>query len=498
MRYKTLRIGLLLIISAAVMTPWAMEKHQTGVTFEKIKSGPGNDWVTYAGGYTAQRHSPLSVINRMNVTRLVPQWVFKIGGDENLRVTPLVYDGVMYITSHSGLKAVEADSGREQWSYDYGGWLNRGAALWGDKVFYISNTCTIVALDRLSGQLQWQKQYADFRQKYNCTMAPLALRGRLIVGVSGGSDGARGFLAALSAEDGHELWRFWTVPEEGTLQGGATTWMTGSYDAEQNILFWATGHPWPDFNGSDRPGDNLYSDTVLALDPDQGTLRWYFQFTPHDVHGWDASEPLVLVDRLWHGEQHRLLMQANRNGFFYVLDRVAGKFLAASPFVQRLTWAEGLDNQGRPVKVPEKNRGWLKESFGVCPGLTGATNWMSSAYNPETRLFYVAVLEACDMERGHYFLRAIDPEDGRVRWEYPMAGRAGMYAGVLSTAGGLVFAGDDAGQLLALDAASGEKLWQYSTGQYIFASPMTYQIEDKQFVAIAAGSKIFTFGLNKP
>lgn len=489
--------GILLFVVLILL--WGMEK--TGVTFEKIRNGPGDAWVTYAGNYTAQRHSPLSSINRTNVSRLVPQWTYEMAEEfGNLRVTPLVYDGLMYITNSFGIKAVDAGSGLERWSWRSSSysqiWLNRGAALLGDSVFFVMGNCTLVALDRLTGRLIWQKQYADPQGGYHSTMAPLALKDRLIVGVSGGSQGARGFLAALSAEDGRELWRFWTVPDGGALKGGATTWMTGSYDAEQNILYWATGHPWPDFDDSGRPGDNLFSDCVLALNPDSGQLKWYFQFTPHDVHGWDASEPLVLADRLWHGEQRWLLMQANRNGFFYVLDRITGEFLSASPFVKRVTWADGLDGRGRLIKVPERNRGWLKDSPGVCPGLTGATNWMSSAYNPDTRLFYVVALEACDMERGQYFLRAINPEDGRIRWEHAMVGRASMHAGVVSTAGGLIFAGDDAGQMLALDAANGEKLWQYATGQHIFASPMTFQMGSRQYVAIAAGSNIFTYGLD--
>jgi alcohol dehydrogenase (cytochrome c) len=335
-------------------------------------------------------------------------------------------------------------------------------------------------------------------------------------------------VAALHPDTGKEVWRFWTVPAKGepgsetwggfpAEMGGAPTWTTGSYDPELNLIYWPTGNPWPDFYGGRRPGDNLYSDCVLALDADTGKFKWHFQFTPHDVWDWDANENPVLLDAVFRGRPRKLLVQANRNGFYYILDRVTGEFLHAKPFVKKLDWTSGLDDKGRPKVIPEK----IPTPAGtkVCPSVRGASNWMSPTYSPATGLFYVVTLEQCDLivasakepvpasgfrgtgnegiptEPGKFYLRALDVLSGDLKWEYPMPGPGIMWAGAVSTAGGVVFTGDDDGNLVALDAVSGKDLWHFSTGHSLFASPATYMVDGKQYVTIAAESDVFTFGL---
>ena len=374
--------------------------------------------------------------------------------------------------------------------------MNRGAALLDDKVFFITKNCVLVALDRKTGKLKWQKKYADSEKGYYSTVAPLALKDKIIVGVSVGGENAKGFVGAFSPEDGKELWRFWTIPENSKLKGGAATWTTGSYDPKLNLLYWTTGSPKLDSKSEILSQETFYSNSVLVLNHDSGQLRWSFQFMPYDAHHWDANEIPVLFDAYAGGKIYSFLGQANRNGFFYLMDRVNGDFLLGMPFVKKMTWARDLGSNGHPVEMPGMNGLWTKEKKGICPGLTGATNWMSPSFNPETKLFYVVTLESCDMERGDYFLRALDPlAGGQIKWEYKMPGPGSMYAGTVSTAGGLVFVGDDAGHLVGLDAVTGKKLWQFAMGSPIFASPMTYSVNGKQYVAIAAGSNIFSFGL---
>jgi alcohol dehydrogenase (cytochrome c) len=338
-------------------------------------------------------------------------------------------------------------------------------------------------------------------------------------------------VASISAATGEETWRFWTVPGEGEpgseswggfplKWGGAPTWTTGSHDPELNLSYWPTGNPFPDFYGGKREGDNLYSNSVVALDATSGEMKWYFQFTPHDTHDWDANEQLVLIDGEYKGRKRKLMLHADRNGFYYVLDRETGEFLHGIPFVERLDWATGLDENGRPIEVPnmEPSPGGIK----VCPSVRGATNWMSPSINPKIGLLYVVTLEQCDIytgsakeaipstgfrgtggeqipaEPGKFYLRALDAKSGEIKWEYPMPGPARMWAGTVSTEGGLVFSGDDDGSLVALDARSGEDLWHFPMGNTIFASPMTYMTEGKQFVTIATATDIFTFALFEP
>ena len=500
------------------------------VTSEELRKGPNENWLTYIGDYAGHRHSPLTQINRTNVARLVPQWVRHIDAQGDLETTPLVYQGVMYFTNSNEVYALDGVTGREIWRYAEPGvrrrGVNRGAAIIGDRLFFETSDCHLVALRRANGGILWDRDFAAGNRAFSCTGAPLIVKDKVIVGVA--SSGETCFVAALSSETGDEAWRFRSVPKKGEPGaetwgdfpldwGGAPAWTTGTYDPQLNLLYWATGNPWPDFYGGDRPGDNLYTDCVLALDPDTGKLRWYFQFVPHDTHDWDANETPVLVDAEFQGRPRKLLVQANRNGFYYVLDRTSGEFLAAQPFVKKLNWAKGVDAKGRPIEVPnmDPSAGGVR----VCPSVHGATNYWAPSLNPELGLFYVVALEECETfytsaqkpspnsgfrgtghtsipsEPGEFFLRALDVTTGKLRWEFPMPGPTTMWAGNMSTAGGLVFTADDDGDLVAVDAKTGSDLWHFYMGSNLKASPMAFAVEGKEYIAIASGSNIFTFGL---
>lgn len=502
------------------------------VTPEAIRKSPGSEWLTYNGDYAATRHSALAQINTSNVKSLVAKWVFHVEGAKKLEASPLVHAGLMYVSNTNELYAIDARSGRKVWYYRAEGAkgtrVNRGTALLGDNVYFATADCHLIALNRSTGNLVFDVEYASFAGGYTTSIAPLALRNGILVGVAGGGSGQRGFVASLDPATGKEKWRFWTVPGKGEAgaetwggfpaeMGGAPTWTTGSYDPELDTVYWPTGNPWPDFYGGRRPGDNLYSDCVVALDANTGKLKWHFQFTPHDVWDWDANENLVLLDAPFRGRQRKLLVQANRNGFYYILDRVSGEFLHAKPFVKKLDWTTGLDDRGRPKVVAEK----IPTPAGtkVCPSVRGASNWMSPSYNPATGLFYVVTLEQCDIivasakepvpasgfrgtgnegiptEPGKFYLRALDVLNGNLKWEYEMPGPGIMWAGTVSTAGGVIFSGDDDGNLVALDARTGKDLWHFATGHNLFSSPVTYMVDGKQYVTIVTESDIFTFGL---
>ena len=506
------------------------------VTYENILEGPDEDWLTYAGDYAAQRHSSLTQINTENVSSLVPKWVYHVEVGRRLSSIPLVYDGILYVGNSNEVHALDAVNGRKIWHYrqenvEGGARANRGVGLLGDKVFFVTGDCYLIALHRKTGALIWNHQYADPKQGYHCTVAPFAYKDRIVVGVSGGDSGMRGFLTAHSADTGEELWRFWTIPAKGefgadtwgpkTLDwGGAGTWMSGSYDPDLNILYWGTGNPWPDFYGGDRPGDNLYTDSLIALDGDSGELKWYFQFTPHDVWDWDAQEFPVLLDLPYKGKNRKLVTQANRNGFYYVLDRVSGEFLHANPFVDQLTWASGIDENGRPILVEGQDP--QPGGVEVCPTVRGAANYMSPSFNPNTGLLYIIALEGCDVytssarepipmvgfagtggekpprNSNQFYLRALNPTSGERVWEYPMTGPTIMWAGTLSTEGGIVFFGDDDHHLVALEAKTGEHLWHFSLGQQLFSSPITYMVDGRQYVTLVSQTDVFTFGLFEP
>jgi alcohol dehydrogenase (cytochrome c) len=498
--------------------------------------GPG-DWPTYNGQTEGNRYSPLDQINIGNVSRLAPRWTFQLRGAQGLQTTPVVIGGLMIVTSPNEAYALDAGSGREVWHYRRtvaegdGGDVpaaNRGIAVLGDKIFMATPDAHLLALNWVTGGLVWDVKVADYKEEYRISAAPLVVGDLVITGVGFGDLGARGFLIAYKASTGKEAWRFYTMPAPGDPlaktwvgralpHGGADTWMTGTYDPENDLLIWTTGNPCPDFNGDERKGDNLYSNSAIALKPGTGKLQWYFQFTPHDVHDWDAQETPLLVDAMFHGRKRHLLLQANRNGFFYVLDRITGQFLMATPFVDKLTWARGIASDGRPEVLPAT--GPTLKGTKVCPAPEGATNWMSPAWSPATGLFYVQALEKCSIyfkgsavwekgkpfrdqiaheipgEPGEKFLRAIDIQTGKVAWERPQVGPGNTWGGLLATAGGLVFFCDDGGAFAAADAETGKPLWHFQMSEPWHASPMTYAVNGKQYVAIATGAGIVAFGL---
>jgi alcohol dehydrogenase (cytochrome c) len=510
----------------------------TSVTAEDLLTRPvGANWSSYNGDYTGRRFSGLHEISPANVAQLRAAWAFHPGNSQRLEATPVVIRGVMYVTSANDVFALDARTGRVVWHHqrpvsaglldDAAAHKNRGVAVWEHSVYVETDDAHLLSLDARSGNLLWDVAYADKVKHYGATSAPLVVKGAVIVGTSGGDSGVRGFVASYDAASGKLNWRLWTIPGPGEfgssswpgdsyLHGGATTWMPGTYDPELDTLYWTTSNAAPDFVGDSRPGDDLYTSCVLAIDPTTGKLKWHFQFTPHDLYDYDANETPVLVDTEENGAVRHLLVQANRNGFFYVLDRASGKFLRATPFVEKLNWAQGVDASGRPLlsgRIP------TREGTLICPGINGATNWFSPSYNPNTRLFYVMALENCNLffasarrfvqgetyydtgtklppeEHQQKILLALSMEDGKTVWRYPQLGEGDSWGGTLTTAGGLVFFADDAGSLEAVEATTGRALWHFSTGQRISASPMTYAVDGVQYVALCAGSDVFSFAL---
>jgi alcohol dehydrogenase (cytochrome c) len=497
------------------------------------------DWSGYHGSPGGNRYSTIDEVTPATVARLAPKWIFNLPNTSPLETTPLVVDGLMYVSSGNECYALDAGSGRQVWHYfrprtknlngNAGGGFNRGVAISGNRLFMVTDHAHIIALNRLSGAVLWDTQMDDWKLNYNATSAPLIVGDLVVSGVAGGDEGVRGFLAAFDQATGKESWRFWTVPkkgeplsetwgEKGIEHPSAAPWFTGSYDAELGIVYWQGGNPGPDYNGDDRPGDNLYSDSTLALDAKTGKLKWYFQYTPHDVWDWDAAQPEVLVDADWQGQPRKLLLHANRNGFFYVFDRTNGKLLLAQPFVKKLTWAKRIGDDGRPVMNP--NHIPTKDGTMTCPAVEGATNWFSPSYNPQTGLFYVQTLEKCNIyvkseekweagkayfagtargvpdDNPQKFLRAIDIHTGKIKWELPQKGRAESWGGTLATSTGLVFFCEDSGAFMAADATSGKMLWNFQLNANWKASPITYKFDNKQYFAVAAGSDIVAFALS--
>src|SRR4029453_3070669 len=510
------------------------------VRFEDIARPKPGAWPTYDGSLSGNRFSSLDQINTSNVQKLAPKWMFTIqDAPRALEGTPVVVNGVMYVTSVNEAIALDARTGREIWHYsrprtqglagDAASGINRGVAVLGDRVFMVTDNAHLIALDRATGKLLWDVEMADSRQNYGATGAPLVVNDLVISGVSGGDEGIRGFVDAYRASTGAHVWRFWTVPAPGQPgsetwigraieHGCAATWLTGTYDPDARLLYWPTGNPCPDYNGDERKGDNLYSASVVALDPDTGKLRWHYQFTPHDLHDWDANETPVLVDARFRGQPRKLVVQGNRNGFFYVLDRLTGELLRAEPFVKNLTWGGGLHPDGRPQLLAGYENS--VEGTRTCPAVSGAANWPSTAFNPATGLFYVMASEGCavyrknadwfelgksfyggttkgaTIEGGGKYLRALDLQSGRLVWEVPRVGGGASASGVMSTAGGLGFYGDNTGgALIAINAKTAQRLWQFETHQAWKSSPMTYAIDGKQYVGVAAGSTVRVFGL---
>ena len=510
------------------------------VTWERLVNAAEepHNWLMYSGTFDSQRYSRLDQIHNRNVQGLTLKWAYQIPEIDRAETVPLVVDGVMFVTeAPSNVVALDAATGRQYWRYNHElpddlriccGRNNRGVAILGETLFMSTLDAHLAAIDARTGNLVWNREVADYRAGYSKTAAPLVVKDQVVTGTAGGEFGIRGFLDSYNAETGEREWRAWTIPGpdhpdnqswsgDSWRTGGSPTWITGSYDPDLDLVYWGTGNPGPDYNGDVRMGDNLYADSALALDGATGDMRWYFQFTPHDVHDWDAIQVPILGDIQYEGETRRVMMWANRNGFFYTIDRESGEFLVGKPFA-RQTWAEGLDENGRPIRRP--NMFPSAEGTLVSPPATGGTNWQSPAYNPRTGLFYVMAFDGEakffirdeDYVEGDRFtgggqervlptdeytsaVRAIDPRTGDRRWEFRV--KPQTMAGLLTTAGDLVFGGTVDGYFYALDAVSGQELWHIALGTQVRSAPMTFAVDGRQYVTIAVGNVVYTFGLDE-
>jgi alcohol dehydrogenase (cytochrome c) len=534
----------LLLVLAAVSL-------EAQVSFDRIlRAGqePQN-WLTYSGTFMSQRHSALNQITPANVKNLELQWVWQSRSLEKYEATSIVVDGVLYtVQDPDDVVALDAVTGRVFWTYNYTpspdarpccGRLSRGVAILGDTLFIGTIDAHLVAIDAKNGKPLWNTEVAKAASGYALTHAPLVVKDKVIIGTAGGEYGIRGFIAAYDVKTGKEAWRFYTIvgprepgnetwQNEGWKHRGGSVWVTGSYDPDTNLTYWGVGNPGPDWNGDPRPGDNLYSDSVVALDADTGKLKWYYQFSPHDEFDYDSVQVPVLADMQWEGRQRKVMLWANRNGLFYVLDRTTGQFLLGKPFVE-VNWMNGFDEKGRPMRVPGK----VPSADGtlIYPGNQGGTNWYSPSYSPHTGLFYIptwagyfSIYSKFDVEyvegrnygggtpkspvpitrdtpnlrkdeEGHGAIRAIDPKTGERKWEFKMSDVTD--AGILTTATDLLFSGGREGYFYALDARDGTLLWKAAVGGIVQSGPMTYSVGGKQYVAVAAGNSLFSFALRQ-
>ena len=539
----------LVVAVLLVAASYRLDAQVTSDRILRAAEEPQN-WLTYSGGYSSQRYSLLKQIDTSTVKNLELKWMFQNQVFGPWETSPLVVDGVMYLTQRpNDVIALDAKSGRVFWQYRYTnsgrqqvccGAQNRGVAILGDTLFMGTLDAHLVALDAKNGKPLWNVLVADDKLAYSVTLAPLVVKDKVIVGVGGAEYGIRGFVAAYDPKNGKELWRFYTIPGKGEPgseswsgqaweHGGGSVWVTGSYDPALNLTYWGVGNPGPDWNPDQRPGDNLYTDSVVALDADTGKLKWHYQFTPNDGYDYDAVQVPVLVDMNWRGAQSKLMLWANRNGFFYVLDRTNGQFLYGTPFT-KVTWATGLDAKGRPIRAP--NSSPTVEGTIIYPGVQGGTNWYSPSYSPRTGLFYISSwadyfmnvskmpaeyspgqrytggaprspvpsllrgpINTWTSENGYGAVVAMDPNTGEKKWEFKMTDVTG--AGILSTASDLVFTGNREGYFYALDARNGTMLWKTRLGGAVASGPMTYRTDGRQYVSIAAGHALFVFALRQ-
>ena len=541
------------LIAAGLLVVLAGSGLQAQVTFERLLAAERepHNWLTYSGTYSSTRYSLLDQVNRDNVSDLEMKWIFQAQSLQSFEATPLVVDGIMYLTeAPNTIVALDARLGRVFWTYAYRpssesrpccGQVNRGLAILGDKLFMGTMDAQLVAVDTVSGRPVWKTSLADPKAGYAMTLAPLVVKDMVVVGIAGGEFGIRGFIAAYDAETGKELWRFYTIPGPGQpghetwegdswKHGGGGVWVTGSYDPDLDLMYWGIGNPGPDWNPAQRPGDNLYSDSVIALDPDTGELKWHFQFTPNDPYDYDSVQVPVLIERP-DGNPRKLMLWGNRNGFFYVLDRTTGRFIRGRPFVD-VNWASGLSSEGRPIPTPQP------AGATTFPGVQGGTNWYSPSYSPSTGLFYLSAWEnygsvfkpefseyqagvrfvggrpaspfpgapnVPSLRRGHIntwteaagggAVIAIDPDTNEKRWKFEMSDVT--MSGLLTTATDLLFTGGREGYFHALDARTGDLLWKVTLGGQFINGPITYAVDGTQYVAVASGNGLFVFGLRE-
>ncbi len=506
----------------------------TQADIDQIMKPRRGDWPSYNGGFDGNRWSGLDQINTSNAKSLQPQFVFAPGGS-GLEGTPVVIDGVMVVTGGTRVCALNAKTGAPIWCAPRNNGIastpksapapvgpNRGVAVLGDRVFYISDDAYLVCLNRLTGAVMWSVWLPEkgAAGKFYSSMAPMVVGDMIVAGIAGGDSPMRGFVAAYHPDSGKLAWRFYTIPKPGEKlaetwkgralpTGGGATWSTGSYDAETGTLYWAVGNPYPDTDPDERGGRNLYTNSVIALDARTGTFKWHFQFTPYDTHDWDATQPLVLVDANWKGRPRKLLLSAQRSGVFYVIDRTNGQFLLAKPFVKKETWTNGFEKDGAPILAAGSTP--TVDGTKTCPGVRGATNWYAQSFDPQTGLFYVMAAEDCGIYRktgkifgpnpdpsdvGTRLVRALNIETGDVAWEKLLVGpQETNYTGVLTTAGGLLFHGETGGDFVAVDARTGQTLWTFRANDSWRASPMTYMVDGRQYVAAMDSTNLFSFAL---
>ncbi len=526
------------------------------VTFDRILNAnrePQN-WLTYSGSYSSQRYSLLDKINTENVKSLTLKWVYRPQTSVKMELTPLVVDGILYAVQGNEVAAIDAATGRKFWTFEYdippesnsGEMFVRGLAISGNRLFWATYDGHLIAIDAKNGQAIWNITLVDWHKGLRLNLAPLIVRNMVILGPADEEAGANCWVAAYDVKTGKELWRFWTVPNKATDPGADTwggdsykhgaspVWVTGSYDPETNLIFWGTGDPNPGWNGDSRPGDNLYSDCVVALDADTGKLKWYYQFTPHDERDYDSVQVPVLAEIEWKGLPRKVILWANRNGVFYVLDRTTGEFLLGKPFVKQ-NWNLGFDAKGRPIPSPAANPKPMGRSF-IEPGTQGGTNWYSPSFSPRTGLFYVSTwanyteysgkadpgewVEGKRYEgvrpplppgapppkrvrgmssayrteaEGYGAIRAIDPQTGDKKWEFKMSDYT--ESGVLTTASDLLFSGGMEGNFFALNARDGRCLWHVGLGGTVSGGPISYAVDGHQYVAVAAQSALYVFAL---
>jgi alcohol dehydrogenase (cytochrome c) len=497
--------------------------------------GDRGSWTTYGQNYAGWRYSELDRIDTRNVADLRPEWIFQSGVGGKFEATPLVANGLMYVTGASDHAwALDPLTGRSIWHYLHPvprglniccGQVNRGFGMLGNRLFKLNLDATLVALDARGGNVLWETAVDDFRKGYSGTAAPLVAKNKVIVGLAGAEFGTRGFIDAYDADTGKRAWRFWTVAGkddpggktwagDSWRHGGGSTWITGTYDPELNLTYWGAGNPGPDLNGDERAGDNLYTCSLVALDADTGRLKWHYQFTPHDVHDWDAVSDPVLVNLAIGGRNVKAVLHANRNGYFYALDRTNGKLLLAKPYTQ-VTWANGIGADGRPILLAGNDPS--EEGTRACPGMGGGHNWQATAYSPQTGLYYFSSTDGCavyyktkqDYIEGQWYqastasapprepptgsILAVDPVTGERRWRFELV--SSPSAGILATGGGLVFTGDPQGYVFALDARTGRPLWKFQAGGNVIAPPISYERSGKQYIVVAAGGSLLAFAV---
>ena len=553
MRRKRLWVAIAFV--GAVIITFRMDAQ---VTYERLLNAakePQN-WLVYSGDYNSRRYSLLTQIKPANVKNLELKWLFQANVIGKWQATPLVIDGIMYVTQRmNDVAALDARSGQVFWIFRHPapadhqaccGANNRGLAIHGDTLYMGTLDGRLIAIDSKTGRERWNAEVIPYQNSgYAITLAPLVVKNKVLIGVAGGENGIRGFLDAYDVDQGKHLWRLYTIPGPGEpghetwtdpaakawKSGGASIWITGSYDPSLNLTYWGTGNPGPDWNPAQRPGDNLYSDSVIAVDPDTGKMKWHFQFTPHDLYDFDSVQVPVLADMDWQGSPTKVMLWANRNGFFYVLNRETGKFLFGRPFV-KVNWASGLDANGRPIQTPPP------EGSPIWPGVQGGTNWYSPSYSPRTGLFYIPAWEnnsaiirrqQQEYQPGRPFaggswmtvtpvpgapapaplgrgpinnwteatgtgaVLALDPHTGETAWKFTMTDVTD--SGILTTASDLLFTGGREGNFQAIDARTGKLLWMSRLGGQIVSGPITYSVDGKQYVSTIAGLNLVTFAL---